>query len=99
MAPCLLHDDPVNMRVEGRHQQRRRDDGGEVQEDQVVVVHDLHEEAGEAARGAGVPAEQRQEAHGGPGHPAHADDHWKLEKKAVRDDTTIIIREAIEIHK
>lgn len=81
----LLHDDSVNVRVEGRHQQRRSDDGGEVQKDQVVVVHDLHEEAGKAARRAGVPAEQRQEAHRGASHPTHADDHWNMERKTVRD--------------
>lgn len=73
------------MRVEGRHQQRWCDDGGEVEEYQVVVVHDLNEEAGEAARGSGVPAEQREEAHSGASHPAHADDHWKMERKTVRD--------------
>jgi len=70
----LFDDDPVDVRVEGQHQQSRSDNGGKIEEDEVVVVHHLHEETLLVVIDIGVPAEKRQEAHYRPGHPAHGDD-------------------------
>lgn len=40
----LLHDDSVNMRVERQQQQCRSNDSGEIQEHQVIVVHNSNEQ-------------------------------------------------------
>lgn len=67
----LFDDHAIDVRVEGQHEQRRRDDCGEIEKDQIVVVHHLDEEALLMLRLGCMPAEQRQEAHNGPGDPTH----------------------------
>lgn len=67
----------VDVGVERRQDECGKDDGEEVQEHEVVVVHDLCEEAlGRLVGSGAVPTEQRQEAHQGPRDPAHTDDTY-----------------------
>jgi len=55
----LLHDNPIYVSVERRDQQSRADDGSEVQEHEIVVIHYLREHAPVIARLAGVPSKER----------------------------------------
>lgn len=68
----LFNNDSVDVCIEGSEQHAGRHNGGEVEEQQVVVVHDLDEVAAGHV-GAGVPAEQRQKPHARARHPAHRD--------------------------
>lgn len=76
-ATDLFHDHPVYVGVESRDQQSGEDDSGEVQEHEVIVVHDVREDAPVIAHLAGVPSEERQEAHQSARHPARAYYTWK----------------------
>lgn len=69
----LFDDDPINMRVKSSYQQSRKDDRCEVQEDEIVVIHDFRENAFLVGLLSGVPTEQRQKAHQSSGDPANAD--------------------------
>lgn len=73
----LFYDHPVYVGVESRDQQGGEDDRGEVQEHEVIVVHDVREDAPVVARLAGVPSEERQEAHQSARYPARAYYTWK----------------------
>lgn len=76
----LFEDDCVDMRVEDSHEDAGPNDGEEVEENEVVVVHDLGEDAGAVV--VHVPAHEREEADEGPGEPAHEDDIWKEARDA-----------------
>lgn len=58
----LFEDDGVDVGVEDGHEDAGPDDGDEVEEDEVVVVHDLTEEA-QFLLVLLVPAHDRKEAH------------------------------------
>jgi len=74
----LFNDHPVDVRVEAQHQESRGDNCGKVEEDEVVVVHHLDEEALLVVLELRVvPTEERQEAHYRPSHPAHRYDDCK----------------------
>lgn len=63
------------MSVESGHQKRWCDDRGEVQEQEVVIVHYFGEEAFHSVRWLRpVPAEKREQSHKGSSYPAHPDD-------------------------
>ena len=62
----LLEHHPVDVRIEPRHQQCRYDDCTEVQEHQIVVLHDPGEQALHVAVLALVPAHEWQEAYQSP---------------------------------
>lgn len=63
------------MSIKGSQQHTRCDDGGEVQEQKVVVVHDLDEVAAGRGVHGRVPAKQWQQADTGTRNPAHSDYH------------------------
>ena len=73
----LLDDDDVDADVENGHHEAGEDDGGEVEEHEVVVVHDAREETGWVW--AGVPAHHRQQSDHGAQHPAADYDTCSIE--------------------
>lgn len=70
------------MGVEGDQQNRRSHDCYNVEEDEVIVAHDFHEETG----GGGavlwsMPTEEGQEADKDSGYPTSGDYDWKEGEK------------------
>lgn len=70
----LFEDHPVYVGVERRHEEGRRDDGAEVEENEVVVVHDVEKKTSAVEVVVVVPAHEGEEAYEAAGHPAHGDD-------------------------
>ena len=60
--------------VDDGHEERRRHDGGEVDERQIAQVHDLHEEAALLHWLTCVPAGRRQQSNDSSREPAAGDD-------------------------
>lgn len=69
----LLEYHAVNQPIKDGEDDARRDDGGEEQKDEIVVVHDFREEA-LVGLAAAVPAEDRKKSNYRAEQPAQTDD-------------------------
>lgn len=69
----MLHNNSVDVSVEGQHEDCRSDNGGKVQENQVVVIHNFYKVTGFQCKGNTVimPSKQRKKSNDCTSHPAH----------------------------
>ncbi|CAK1545231.1 unnamed protein product [Leptosia nina] len=70
--------DPLlNVCVKRRQKHAGSNNGSEVQEQEVVIVHDFNEVAPRRRSDSSMPAEEWEEAHPSTGNPAYRYYDWK----------------------